>query len=197
MESRLWADLHGFQYWETSASSGAGIGEMFQVGREHKAIVVLTTFWCVAGILLPDSEAVRLRPEQHQHGHAGSEAPAGGSQADRQPRQAAVHLNILNRAALGLKLSFNPISDVTLLSQSKMNLAWNSPAPAPAPSPEQAGVMARLRTGRDPWEQLGLPPTASRYCVAGHYRLYLTERKPMIEIFECPITSQTLTDRRC
>lgn len=31
VESRLWADLHGFQYWETSASSGAGIGEMFQV----------------------------------------------------------------------------------------------------------------------------------------------------------------------
>ena len=55
------------------------------------------------------------------------------------------------------------MSDVTLLSQSKMKLAWSSPAPAPAPSPEQAGVMARLRTGRDPWEQLGLPRSASRY----------------------------------
>lgn len=29
LEARLWADLHGFPYFETSASTGDGIGDMF------------------------------------------------------------------------------------------------------------------------------------------------------------------------
>ena len=29
VEARLWAELYGFQYFETSASSGKGIGDMF------------------------------------------------------------------------------------------------------------------------------------------------------------------------
>ena len=30
-EGRLWADSHGFHYFETSAQTGEGIGDMFQV----------------------------------------------------------------------------------------------------------------------------------------------------------------------
>ena len=31
MEARLWAELHGFIYCETSANTGLGITDMFQV----------------------------------------------------------------------------------------------------------------------------------------------------------------------
>ena len=31
-EGRLWADSRGFYYFETSAQTGDGVGEMFQVG---------------------------------------------------------------------------------------------------------------------------------------------------------------------
>ena len=31
MEARLWAELHGFNFFETSASTGVGITDMFQV----------------------------------------------------------------------------------------------------------------------------------------------------------------------
>ena len=31
MEARLWAELHGFSFFETSANTGAGITDMFQV----------------------------------------------------------------------------------------------------------------------------------------------------------------------
>ena len=30
-EARLWAELHGFPYCETSACTGQGVGDMFQV----------------------------------------------------------------------------------------------------------------------------------------------------------------------
>lgn len=35
-EGRLWAESRGFHYFETSAQSGEGINEMFQVGRRTK-----------------------------------------------------------------------------------------------------------------------------------------------------------------
>ena len=31
MEARLWAELHGFTYFETSANNGLGVTDMFQV----------------------------------------------------------------------------------------------------------------------------------------------------------------------
>ena len=31
MEARLWAELHGFNYFATSAASGAGVTDLFQV----------------------------------------------------------------------------------------------------------------------------------------------------------------------
>ena len=37
MEARLWAELHGFNFFETSASTGAGITDMFQVGFCHRS----------------------------------------------------------------------------------------------------------------------------------------------------------------
>ncbi|NXA01527.1 DJC27 protein, partial [Nesospiza acunhae] len=36
-EGRLWAESHGFLYWETSAQSGEGIQEMFQVRKSGNA----------------------------------------------------------------------------------------------------------------------------------------------------------------
>ena len=35
IEARLWAELHGFIYCETSAHSGAGITDMFQGFFSH------------------------------------------------------------------------------------------------------------------------------------------------------------------
>ena len=31
VEARLWAELHGFTYFETSANNGLGVRDMFQV----------------------------------------------------------------------------------------------------------------------------------------------------------------------
>ena len=31
LEARLWAELHGFNYFATSAASGAGVTDLFQV----------------------------------------------------------------------------------------------------------------------------------------------------------------------
>ena len=37
MEARLWAELHGFNFFETSASTGTGITDMFQVRFCHRS----------------------------------------------------------------------------------------------------------------------------------------------------------------
>ena len=36
VEARLWAELHGFIYCETSANTGLGITDMFQVSLTHR-----------------------------------------------------------------------------------------------------------------------------------------------------------------
>ena len=47
-EARLWAELHGFPYCETSACTGQGVGDMFQVQNRYvtkEVLVILTKEW--------------------------------------------------------------------------------------------------------------------------------------------------------
>ena len=46
-EGRLWADSHGFHYFETSAQTGEGIGDMFQV-------------WVTSGLFIIHESVSRL-----------------------------------------------------------------------------------------------------------------------------------------
>lgn len=59
-EGRLWAESRGFHYFETSAQSGEGINEMFQVSTDahtHLKVVIYDSdvtrrCVCVSGVLL-------------------------------------------------------------------------------------------------------------------------------------------------
>ena len=55
MEARLWAELHGFTYFETSAHSGQGVTDMFQVRPGGPAVE--SDMSVLQGLLLTDSEA--------------------------------------------------------------------------------------------------------------------------------------------
>ena len=44
-EGRLWADSHGFHYFETSAQTGEGIGDMFQVGVTCGLFIIHESVW--------------------------------------------------------------------------------------------------------------------------------------------------------
>ena len=43
VEARLWAELHGFTYFETSANNGLGVTDMFQVrdAKHHEDVVII------------------------------------------------------------------------------------------------------------------------------------------------------------
>ena len=55
MEARLWAELHGFTYFETSANNGLGVTDMFQV-RTHLVVADIPpttdTILCQSSLLL-------------------------------------------------------------------------------------------------------------------------------------------------
>lgn len=114
LEARLWAELHGFSYFDTSASSGVGITDMFQA------------FF---------SQLVRL--------------------AD---------------SGLGTKTPRQGKKQVGTVTKMRERMTSSPPTLPPQPSAEQAGVMKRLRQGRDPWEQLGVPGGAGREEVNRVYR---------------------------
>ena len=40
VEARLWAELHGFTYFETSANNGLGVTDMFQVSTRPNTITL-------------------------------------------------------------------------------------------------------------------------------------------------------------
>ena len=44
-EGRLWADSHGFHYFETSAQTGEGIGDMFQVWATSSLFIIHESVW--------------------------------------------------------------------------------------------------------------------------------------------------------
>lgn len=68
-EGRLWAESRGFHYFETSAQSGEGINEMFQVNthtRTHLEVVIYDSdvtrrCACISGVLLVHHRHVRER----------------------------------------------------------------------------------------------------------------------------------------
>jgi len=115
MEARLWAELHGFSFFETSANTGAGITDMFQA------------FF---------SQIVRI---------------VDSGMGTRTPRQGKKQVGTVTR--MRDRMTASPASTA-----------------APQPSAEQAGVMRRVRSGRDPWEQLGIPRGCSREEVNRAYR---------------------------
>lgn len=47
-EGRLWAESRGFLYFETSAQTGEGINEMFQVQTDMPNLAVLQQFFTLA-----------------------------------------------------------------------------------------------------------------------------------------------------
>ena len=57
LEARLWAELHGFNYFATSAASGSGVTEMFQaiimIIIRKMIIIKIIIMKNVAGIFLP------------------------------------------------------------------------------------------------------------------------------------------------
>ena len=60
VEARLWAELHGFIYCETSANTGLGITDMFQVSLviiENVINIILS----LSGILLANCPPGRVR----------------------------------------------------------------------------------------------------------------------------------------
>lgn len=137
VEARLWAELYGFQYFETSASSGKGIGDMFH------------TFF---------SSLVRV-------------VDAG---TVKTPNTAKKMTGTVTKVKERMSSS--------QAQQSKGSLQ---------PSPEQAALIRRLRTGRDPWEQLGVPRGAGREEVNRVYRKHAmllhpdkTEVSPAQEAFK-------------
>jgi len=115
MEARLWAELHGFNFFETSASTGVGITDMFQA------------FF---------SQIVRLVDSG-----AGTKTPRQGKKQ---------------------------VGTVTKMRE-RMTASPAASAP-PQPSTEQAAVMRRVRGGRDPWEQLGVPRGCGREELNRAYR---------------------------
>ena len=61
VEARLWAELHGFIYCETSANTGLGITDMFQV-RLTLTENVTTHHHCpLSGLLLTNCPPGRIR----------------------------------------------------------------------------------------------------------------------------------------
>ena len=46
LEARLWAELHGFNYFATSAASGTGVTDMFQ------AMLIMTISIIIRNIIL-------------------------------------------------------------------------------------------------------------------------------------------------
>lgn len=59
MEARLWAELHGFIYCETSANTGLGITDMFQVILVITENVIIIS--SLSGILLANCPPGRVR----------------------------------------------------------------------------------------------------------------------------------------
>jgi len=114
LEAKLWSELHGFSYFDTSASNGSGITDMFQA------------FF---------SQLVRL--------------------AD---------------SGLGTKTPRQGKKQVGTVTKMRERMTASPPVQPPQPSAEQAGVMRRIRGGRDPWEQLGLARGAGRDEVNKVYR---------------------------
>lgn len=114
LEAKLWSELHGFSYFDTSACSGGGITDMFQA------------FF---------SQLVRL--------------------AD---------------SGLGTKTPRQGKKQVGTVTKMRERMTASPPALPPQPSAEQAGVMRRIRGGRDPWEQLGLAKGVGREEVNKVYR---------------------------
>ena len=60
VEARLWAELHGFIYCETSANTGLGITDMFQVSLVIIEIVIIIIL-SLSGILLTNCPPGRVR----------------------------------------------------------------------------------------------------------------------------------------
>jgi len=128
LEARLWSELHGFTYFETSACSGSGVTDMFQA------------FF---------SQLVRL---------------ADSGLGTKTPRQGKKQTMSYSQAVTG------GATKVGTVTKMRERMTASPPVLPPQPSPEQAGVMRRIRSGRDPWEQLGVTRGAGRDEVNKVYR---------------------------
>jgi len=151
VEARLWAELYGFSYFETSASSGEGIGDMFQAFFSQLVRVV------DAGTVKTPSANKRM---------AGTVTKV----------KEKMTTNISNKQQLNTQ----------------------------QPSPEQASLIRRLKTGRDPWEQLGVKRGAHKDEVNKIYRKHAvllhpdkTEVSPAQEAFKLLGQARSAILRTC
>ena len=61
VEARLWAELHGFIYCETSANTGLGITDMFQVSLTLTENIQNVITALLSGFLLTNCPPSRVR----------------------------------------------------------------------------------------------------------------------------------------
>lgn len=156
IEAKLWAELRGFPSFETSALSGQGINDMFHA------------FF---------SQIVRIHDEGN-NGLPKTPSTARKVHLTKSPSNTSISSTTSNYSTS--KLSSNKNNSNHRLSNSHVRTAapsQNKEQPIPTqtpkdlqPSCDQQTVMDRLRSGRDPYQQMGLVPGCSKDEVNRVYR---------------------------
>ena len=69
MEARLWAELHGFNYFATSAASGAGVTDLFQV----VVVLVFVTIFVLVFVTIAILTIIITRVDFRHFSHTSSD----------------------------------------------------------------------------------------------------------------------------
>lgn len=140
LEARLWAEIRGFPFFETSAYSGEGINDMFHAFFSH-----ILRIHDEGGSGLPKTPSSARKVQLTKSGSNASVSSISSTASTTQRNR---------RSNSHASKAGDP--GAALLHQQ--------------PSPEQLSVMSRLRSGRDAWQQMGLTVGCSHEEVNKAYR---------------------------